>query len=466
MALALTAAWLAYRRRFPIKIAAASIAVVLPWAVFALFYYGSPVPHSFGAKLYLQSVTKTFDHFWIASFLIGDFRFLFAAATVILLALLRSARFGGTANERLAASALGMWFLFHFSAFSVMSLGDYYPWYLTALIPPSIILGCTLGRRLFTLCAETRFKVPSAVGLAFLLWLTGKGAAGATWKDFRAGNSVKRWEAFDDDRRLTGIFLSQYARPDEIVSSAYGWPAFESRMRVNDVSLLNSVQMLDPVMYMVEAGVPAEAGSHAPATPGGFVPLATFNLASDLFPGYSWFTVFGRPGSSIARHGVRYLQYRLFELPAPTAYSANRGLEHIQLAGMDLLAHPPSGATFSVENGHQTVHVVFAPGFAPAVPADKTDGVTFELLGRDGVLYSRHGLPTEREEPVVVQVPDARSRAHVEISLLTGPGPKGDPTYDWAIWKSVKIVVGDAFIDPSRLRNKKVMQAWARYNPT
>jgi hypothetical protein len=348
----------------------------------------------------------------------------------------------------------------------MVDLGDPYPWYLTVLMPPMIVVSCAILGRLFVQSRGMRYTALVAVGSLVVFWLDGAASGAATRYDLEAGNPIKPWEAFDDDRHLAGVFLSQYAGRDEIVSNAYGWPAYASGMRFNDISLLNSIEMLRPTVYMIEHGVPPATGARGPATPAGFIPLATFNLASDLYPGYSWFTLFGRPDSYIARIGARSLQYRLYELPAPAAYSAESGLEHIKLAGKDLLAHPPSGATFVLQNANQPVHVVFVPGFVPGTPVDKTDGVTFELRIDDRRFYRRHVLATEREEAVIVEAPDAQRRQSVRISFVTEPGPRRDPAYDWAIWKGVKLVVGDAFVDVWKLRNDQSMKAWVQHNPT
>jgi hypothetical protein len=56
-----------------------------------------------------------------------------------------------------------------------------------------------------------------------------------------------------------------------------------------------------PADYIVVHGVPWQTGSNPPAAPPDYVPLARFDLASRLYPGTTWFTVFGRPTSAIAQ---------------------------------------------------------------------------------------------------------------------------------------------------------------------
>ena len=273
-------------------------------------------------------------------------------------------------------------------------------------------------------------------------------------------------EPFDFDRRLAGMFLAQNAAPSEVVGSSFGWVAYEVQNPFNDFSGLNSRRMLQPQKYVVSHGVPHRAGFHPPAVPDGYVPLATFNLASDLPPrGYTWFTVFGSHDSVIARSQRRFIQLRLFELPAPQPYSPEFGLRAIQTAGTDLQAPPPSGATFLVENGRQPVHLVFTPGFDPAVPAEKTDGVTFQVAAGDAVVYRRHVLPTDRLAPVVLPLSAAADADRFAFSLITTPGPHNDLHYDRAVWRSIKVVIGDAFIDLRHLGDGALVNEWARHNP-
>src|SRR5262245_4363842 len=113
---------------------------------------------------------------------------------------------------------------------------------------------------------------------------------------------------------------------------------------------LNTRRTLAAQRYAVSYGVPYRTGFHPPTIPDGYVSLATFNLASDLSPrGYTWFTVFGSPDSVIARSRKRFVQFRLFELPAPQPYSPDLTLRGIRAECTDLHAPPPSGATFAVE---------------------------------------------------------------------------------------------------------------------
>jgi hypothetical protein len=460
LALGLAVAWLVCRRRFPVRIALVSVAVVLPWTLFALAYYGSPIPQSFIAKLYLQRAQSGgVDRLWIVKFFLSDQRYIFGLGALASVAVIRRMR----ASERLATLTLLGWFVFHFATFSVLDLSGRFPWYLTVLVPPAIILACVLAARSMAR-VPVRFRWPAAAVALVLLVSSASTPLRLSFADVVDGNRIKAWEAIDEDRRLGGAFLNAYADPNEILVSGFGWPAYESRLPFFDGSLLNSKAPMPGYAYVLTPG--KEADARLPEALKGFIPLATFDVASDLDPGYDSIKVFGRADSAIARHGERYLQYRLSELPAPAPFAATSGLEHVKLDGTTLHAHPPSGATFTVDNARQPVHVVFTPAFNPAVAADKTDGVTFEVWSRGQRLYARHVGPLDRLEPILVPLDGAVELERVEVSFVTTPGPNGNADYDWALWRSVKLVVGAAFLDASRIGDKKWREVWARSNPT
>jgi hypothetical protein len=320
-----------------------------------------------------------------------------------------------------------------------VSLGAAYPWYLTVLIPPPIILSAALVGRAFSLPGAAGKGL--GVGVALCLAVAAEGPVRATFAELAAENPIEPWEAFVLDRRMAGIFLAEYAGPEELVASAYGWVAFEARRPVNDTSGINSQVMRAPVMYQVEHGYPAETGSSPPAVVSGMIPLATFNRASERFPGYSWFTVMGRPESAIARSGRRLLEYRLFELPPPVTPFPELKLKLPRIEGMDLVAHPPSGATFTFPTAAEPIHLLFTPGFAQAVPLEQTDGVTFQVWSNGERLYDQHLLPGIATAPVSLVLP-SRDQKELRVSLVTLPGPRDNPDYDWAVWRSVKLVIG------------------------
>ncbi|MFQ5671391.1 MAG: hypothetical protein ACE5HD_12910, partial [Acidobacteriota bacterium] len=308
LALAIGAAYLLAFRKIPWKTMLVSGATALPWFVFAQAYYGSVLPNSMLVKMNLHA-HGSLDRTWIMRILLENHGVLLLFP--LLTAVLAGRRWAAHRKFTLLASLI--WLAAHGTAFSLVDLGDAYPWYATVLFPPLMAL-CGAGASALWRFTSWRsgygWLVSAAVLFAFVIPTVETGYR-TTFPDLAAGNPIHPWEAFDLDRRLAGVFLDSFAGKDEIVSSAFGWVAYESRRPFNDTSLLNTIHTLEPAAYVVNHGVPYTEGSSAPAAPAGYVPLATFDLAGSLFPGYSWFTVFGRPDSSIARKGIRFLERRM-----------------------------------------------------------------------------------------------------------------------------------------------------------
>jgi hypothetical protein len=144
--------------------------------------------------------------------------------------------------------------------------------------------------------------------------------------------------------------------------------------------------------------------------------------------------------SEIARSGQR--TYSLTELPPPKPVSDHYGLQDVSFQNEDLYVPPPSGAAFTVNNERRPVSVEFTPSFLSKVPPAKTDGVTFEVYsGRDRV-YRSHTLPSDPASAVALDLPDAKTTDELQLSFVTKAGPSSDRSYDWAIWRDVRIVIG------------------------
>jgi hypothetical protein len=412
LAAALAGATLLVARRFPYRTAGAAFLTVLPWWIFASFYFGSPIPQSFLAK-WSDAATDFAPHRWVLGFLAGRSPHLLAAATC---AWLLPA--GGA--PRLAAVALLGWVVLHGLACSLVNLGAPYSWYLTVLVPGPLILACALVARRRVLA----LLLVAAGSLAPVL---------ATVRDAVAGHPIRAPEAFDADRRLAGVFLDLYAAPGEVVESGYGWVAYESHRPFNDGTNLNSVRWLDPAAYFVHHGSPHDRGSHPPAVPEGYVPVASFDLASQLFPGYSWFTVFGRPDSRIVREGKRHLVVRLADL-----------------------SPQPGGSTILVPAERQRVRLVFTPWVAPS---QKSEPVTFEVRRGSEQLLRRQVSSGDAQSPLRVELAQGGAADTFEISLLTDGAPGTA-----AAWRDVRLLVGDAEPDAARLGDRRLIEAWLRYH--
>jgi len=460
LALAVVAAWIVVRRRLPLKIAAISTLVALPWFSFALWYFGSPLPRSMMVKL-ANNTGLPPDHLWVVRELFtyqqGFVPLLILGATLAVPQVWRTLTLG----QRLAAATIGGWFLFHAFAFSMLWLGDYYHWYLAVLCPPPIILGCAAGVRLLRPIAAAAWsrRLTAAVAVALLL-LAGIAPLKQTFGQL-GRNSTDNFQVFDFDRAMAGLFLAQYASPSEVVGSKFGWVAYEIPNPFNDFSGLNSIKARLPNEYWVMHGQPPFDGFNPPVAPRGYIPLATFNLLSDLVPGSSWFEVFGRPDSMVARSGKRWLALRLFELPAPNPEPPELGLGTAAITGNDLDANPPSGATFTVENAHQPVRVVFMPLVGSN---DSGAGTLFEFGVNGQLAYQSRVSAGGRPQIVTSPVRGSELLNRFQLSFITRPGGDSGQPAGRAQWHGVKVMIGDGYVDVARLRGNPLVQQWIRYN--
>jgi hypothetical protein len=136
--------------------------------------------------------------------------------------------------------------------------------------------------------------------------------------------------------------------------------------------------------------------------------------------------------------------YTLDELPPPEPVSEDAGLQNVEVGSKgDLFAHPPSGATFTIENKRRPVSLTFTPSFLSDVSAEKTDGVTFEVWSGKERLYQNYVLPDDSLSQVALNLPRATTEDQVRLSFVTRVGPAGNRDYDWAQWRDVRIVVGE-----------------------
>jgi hypothetical protein len=136
--------------------------------------------------------------------------------------------------------------------------------------------------------------------------------------------------------------------------------------------------------------------------------------------------------------------YTLDELSPPEPVSAHYGSRDVEVYGNGFLyAHAPSGATFTIKNERRPVSVAFTPSFISDVPVEKTDGVMFEVWSGKERLYQKHVLPDDPTSAVTLDLPEARTVDVLRLSLITRAGPSGDRGWDWALWRDVRIIIGE-----------------------
>ena len=455
LALAVAAAFL-MRRRFPWRIALFAGIVVAPWLLFATFYFGSPIPNSLVSKLHEGQVLG-YRHnplLWIVGFLGETPR---NVLTMLSLSCLGWLLFGQILPPtRMALWTVFFWFGFHALACGVLNLGAGYPWYLTVLPPALALLGSYGVARLWDL---KRSRAMSLAALLLMGWVAGRELP-ASYHPLRGGNPVNEGEAFDLDRRMAGIFVSEGAAPGETVGTCFGWVGYEAGLTVNDPCRINSAQMIEPSSYLVESGASLRENSRPPVVRG-YRPVATFNLANDLYPGFTWFSVLARSESRLAQSSRRYLQYRLFELVrADTDAIRSDQSEALVVEGADLVARSPGEASFFVENEAQPMHLVFSTA-REGGPAG--DVAQLELLA-DGVPVYRQRLlfgPSQGVVHLPIDRPSLSGRTRLTFRVESVPRQR-----DWGLvrWRNAKVIVGAAAPRLERLHNPKLARLWQIHN--
>lgn len=246
LAVAAAGALLLVDRRPPWRVAGVATLVAAPWFLFSTVYFGSPVPHSATQKLgeeVLANTTTSYDRLWIARTLANDGQgFLIAIAV---LAVLVTAAVCVTRPPRLdrglsvAVLVAGGWFVLHGVAFSVVDLGDTYPWYTTVLYPPLVlaaVLGLFLPWRQLAPSVAVPTVVTAAVVLAVaavLLRFHGDGIR-RTAEVVQTGHVVGGFELFEKTRQDAGRLVGERAEPGDVLTTCYGWPAYEAPQTVID----------------------------------------------------------------------------------------------------------------------------------------------------------------------------------------------------------------------------------------
>jgi hypothetical protein len=86
-------------------------------------------------------------------------------------------------------------------------------------------------------------------------------------------------------------------------------------------------------------------------------------------------------------------------------------------------------------------HLAFGLALRSATQKTSTpDGVTFRIEANGSALFQRH-LPPDAEamETHTVSLEKWR-RTRLRLTFLTGPGPAGNPSFDWALWVDPRVV--------------------------
>ena len=125
-------------------------------------------------------------------------------------------------------------------------------------------------------------------------------------------------------------------------------------------------------------------------------------------------------------------------------------IESLNLAGASrkaIFQHPPSTITYSIKAPKGRPVFRAGLGMKPDSWDKAGDGVEFvvavEAKWERRELFRRYIDP--KADPALRRWNDvevdlsAYAGKEVTFSLITGPGPKGDPHYDWAVWGAPRI---------------------------
>lgn len=240
LAVAVGTGWWLVHRRPPWRLAAVAALSAAPWFVFAQLYFASFLPFSATQKLRGEVANASTDHdpIWMVRRILSDRMGILLIACVLMGVLLAVRVVRTETKTTLAATASALWVLLHGSAFSLIDLGDPYPWYTTVLFPPLVvggILALYIAADKVVLLVPPRWMtdVPlrSMTVAALLVLLTTVGVSlGPGFRDaarlIRFGHEVTDFERFEETRRQAGRYVGRNAQRGEVVQSCFGWIAF------------------------------------------------------------------------------------------------------------------------------------------------------------------------------------------------------------------------------------------------
>ncbi len=235
---------------------------LLPWTVFALLYFGTPIPHSMIAK---QGHLKTYStsRYWIWQTLFtgrdGVPTTLLAMLPVGLLTIFRRRSWSQ------GWTTVVLWFLAYLTAYTLVGI-DYYEWYIVPLYP---LLAIFVGTGLYTLWAalsswRTAKPWPQlgryVGGAVLLFWLIPYGQ--------HTYVSIVSFQNYlidvEEPRNRAGRWIQAHTAPDATVyAGAIGHIGYYAERYIFDgaqlVTLPEQIATMHPDYYALDGGVPDEA---------------------------------------------------------------------------------------------------------------------------------------------------------------------------------------------------------------
>jgi len=256
---ALFLAYLLHQRRLPWPAIGIYAISLLPWALFALLYFGSPIPHSLVAK---QGHLKVYGHsrYWIWETLFTN---QYGAPTTLLamlpIGLLRVFRRNGLAQ---GWTTIVIWLVAYLVAYTLVGI-DFYEWY---AVPAYPVLAIFVGIGLHTLWAaladwlsDQRWpRLAGYVSAAMILyWFIAYGQ--------HVYASVTSFQGYltnvEGPRNRAGQWLQAHTAPDATVyAGAIGHVGYFANRYLFDgaglVTLPEQLQSARPDYYAVDGWVP------------------------------------------------------------------------------------------------------------------------------------------------------------------------------------------------------------------
>lgn len=269
LAAAVGLAVLVVRRRPPWRLAAVSGAVLAPWLVFSVWYFGSPLPNSMTQKVggEVDNPAWTLDRTWILAGFDASSTLplvvLAVAALALVPGLLR--RRAGAAMALLACVG---WGLAHGLAFSLVPLGDAYPWYRTVIFPTIAVasaVAIVAGAEQVMAWARVRpwvLRRAALVGVALLALVSiqlQNGAGRTLASTLRHGHVTTQYEAFEVQRREAGRYLGRVAASGDVIASCFGWVAYgaiDHTILETCPGQLNTRKAVDPPRWTTPVAYP------------------------------------------------------------------------------------------------------------------------------------------------------------------------------------------------------------------
>jgi hypothetical protein len=254
------------RRTIPWRLIVAALLTALPWLLFSQWYFGSPIPYSA-----LQKVTghaaNPLNRTWLLSAIVSDGALIpavLALAASVVAMVWHPARRERGALVLVAATG---WFTLHALAFSLIDLGDAYPWYTTVLFPAiatAAAASLSIVRRAIE--GRSRIAVPAFAVVLVLIGGAKLPAAHRVAAEVWHGHRPNDYEMLDATRREAGRFLGRTAKPGEVIQTCFGWVAYGAPYNpVKETCPLSTRQAVARPTWVVEISDQGVLPETAPA---------------------------------------------------------------------------------------------------------------------------------------------------------------------------------------------------------